>query len=225
MSKNKKVSKPGPPTQRFLDISEIKEDVVVLKDGTLRAVILVSSINFALKSTDEQEAIISSYMQLLNSLDHPLQVAIQSRKMRVDKYLAALDEQEKKLENELLKAQIRDYRNFVSELVELGDIMSKRFFAVVPYDPLTDKQRGFFARIKSALSPSATIKLKESEFKKRKQELMSRVGHIQGSLESVGLSTAILDTQSLIELYYSVYNPQVYESQKITDLSKVQIEE
>ena len=87
MSNDKKISKPGPPTQRFVDIAEIKEDVVVMKDGTMRAAILVSSINFALKSTDEQEAVISAYMQLLNSLEHPLQVVIQSRRMKIENYL------------------------------------------------------------------------------------------------------------------------------------------
>ncbi len=225
MSNEKKISKPGPATQRFVDIAEIREDAVVMKDGTLRAVILVSSINFALKSADEQEAIISAYMQLLNSLEHPLQVVIQSRRMKIEKYLDALAEEEKKQTNELLKAQIKDYRGFVSELVELGEIMSKRFFVVVPYDPISDKKRGFFSRLRGAVTPVAALKLKQSEFEKRKKELMSRVSHVQSGLESIGLSTAILDTQSLIELYYSVYNPEVYESQKIRDLSKVQIEE
>ena len=161
--KVRKVSKPGMPTQRFIDIAEIKGDVVVMKDGTLRAVVIVSSINFALKSTDEQEAIISSYMQLLNSLDHPLQVVIQSRRMNIEKYLDALKEQEKKQQNELLKAQIIDYREFINQLVELGDIMSKRFFVVIPFDPLSDKQKGFFARFKEALSPVISWKLKEGE--------------------------------------------------------------
>jgi len=226
MSNNqKKISKPGPPTQRFVDIAEIKEDVVVMKDGTLRAVILVSSINFALKSTDEQEAIISSYMQLLNSIDHPIQVVIQSRRMNIEKYLERLKEQEKNQTNELLKAQIVDYRGFITELVELGDIMSKRFFVVVPYDPISNKKRGFFTRFKEIISPVASLKLKESIFEDRKKDLMLRTDHLRGSLESIGLSTVILDTQSLIELYYSIYNPEVYESQKVTDLSKIQIEE
>jgi len=223
--KAKKISKPGPPTQRFIDIAEIKGDVVVMKDGTLRAVIIVSSINFALKSTDEQEAIISSYMQLLNSLDHSLQVVIQSRRMNIEKYLDALKEQEKKQQNELLKAQIVDYREFINQLVELGDIMSKRFFVVVPFDPLSDKQKGFFARFKEALSPVISLKLKEEKFQKMRQDLMTRVDHVTGGLQSIGLTAALLDTQSLIELYYSVYNPEVYESQKMKDLSKVQIEE
>jgi hypothetical protein len=124
--------KPGQPTQRYLDIAEIREDTVVMKDGTLRAVIMVSSINFALKSEDEQQAIIQGYMQFLNGLEHPLQVVVQSRKMNADGYLATLRQQEETIHNELLKTQIRDYTSFIKELVDLGQIMQKRFFVVMP---------------------------------------------------------------------------------------------
>ena len=112
-------SKPGPATQRYLDINEIRDDVVIMKDGTLRAILMVSSINFALKSVYEQEAIVQAYMSFLNGLDHPVQIVIQSRKMDVDNYLNFLSEQNKKINNELLKTQIIDYRNFVKELIEM----------------------------------------------------------------------------------------------------------
>ena len=134
--------KPGQPTQRYLDIAEIREDAVVMRDGTLRAVVMVSSINFALKSEDEQQAIIQGYMQFLNGLEHPLQVVVQSRKMNVDGYLATLRQQEETIHNELLKTQIRDYTSFIKELVDLGQIMQKRFFVVVPYDPAEGNEKG-----------------------------------------------------------------------------------
>src|SRR3990167_11360403 len=105
--------KPGQPTQRFLDIAEIREDVVVMKDGTLRAALMVSSINFALKSEDEQQAIIQGYMQFLNGLEHPLQIVVQSRRMNIDGYLERLKAQEDTIANELLKTQIRDYTSFI----------------------------------------------------------------------------------------------------------------
>jgi hypothetical protein len=100
--KRNKLAKPkaGPPTQRYLDIAEIREDVVVMKDGTLRAVLLVSSINFALKSEDEQQATVQGYMQFLNSLEHPIQVVIQSRRMNIDAYMGNLKEQEETIHNE-----------------------------------------------------------------------------------------------------------------------------
>ena len=126
-SKKLAKAKPGPPTQRFLDIAEIREDVVVLKDGTLRGVFMVSSINFALKSEDEQQATVQSYMQFLNGLEYPIQVVVQSRKMNIDAYMEALKEQERTIKNDLLRTQIIDYRGFVNELVELGEIMQKKF--------------------------------------------------------------------------------------------------
>jgi len=216
--------KPGVPSQRYLDIAEIKEDLVVMKDGTIRAVLLVSSINFALKSVDEQNAIVQAYMQFLNSLDFPIQIVIQSRRMNIDDYLRKLGEAEKVQENELLKRQISDYRDFIKWLVETGDIMQKKFFVVVPLDPTTDKQRGFFDRLQSILVPSATIRLSEEKFKKNKELLMLRVNTVIAGLSSMSLSAVVLDTQSLIELFYTVYNPELFENQRMTDTRKLQIE-
>ena len=125
--------KPGVPAQKYLDIAEIRDDLVILKDGTLRSVLLVSSINFALKSVDEQNAIVQAYMQFLNGLEFPIQVVIQSRRMNIDTYVRTLDENEKNQTNDLLKRQIHDYREFVKQLVKMGDIMQKRFYVVVPY--------------------------------------------------------------------------------------------
>src|SRR5512135_421240 len=113
-------AKPQISTQQFLDIAEIREDVVVMKDGTMRAILLVSSINFSLKSEDEQEAIIQGYISFLNSLESPVQILIQSRKLDIDDYLNRLKEQEKTQTNDLLRNQSADYRQFVKELVELG---------------------------------------------------------------------------------------------------------
>ncbi|PIX62066.1 hypothetical protein CO057_00145 [Candidatus Uhrbacteria bacterium CG_4_9_14_0_2_um_filter_41_50] len=224
-SKKLAKAKPGPPTQRYLDIAEIKEDAVVLKDGTLRSVLMVSSINFALKSQDEQQATVQSYMQFLNGLDYPIQVVIQSRKMNVDAYMQALTKREAEITNELLKTQIRDYRSFVKELVELGEIMQKRFYIVIPYDPATDKKQNFFTKLSAAVMPATIVKLNEKKFQDRKYELAQRVSIVQGGLTSMGLQSALLDTQSLIELYYTVYNPDVYDTQKLTDIDKLRVEE
>lgn len=228
MADKNKLAKPkvGPPTQRFLDIAEIREDVVVLKDGTLRAVLLVSSINFALKSEDEQQATVQGYMQFLNGLEHPLQVVVQSRRMNIDGYLAKLKSQEETINNELLKTQIRDYMSFVKELVELGEIMQKQFFVIVPFDPAegNEKRRNFMTRLSSALSPARILKLNAKQFKDRRDSLMQRVSNVSGGLQSMGLQVAMLDTQSLIELYYTVYNPQILDSQKLADIDKLQVE-
>lgn len=218
--------KPGQPTQRYLDIAEIREDAVVMKDGTLRAVVMVSSINFALKSEDEQQAIIQGYMQFLNGLEHPLQVVVQSRKMNVDGYLATLRQQEETIHNELLKTQIRDYTSFIKELVDLGQIMQKRFFVVVPYDPAegNEKGKGFISKLSSAFSPAKIIKLNEKRFQERRYSLMQRVSTVAGGMTSMGLQVALLDTQGLIELYYSSYNPDVYDAEKLVDIGKLRVE-
>jgi len=220
----KTASKPGVPSQRYLDIAEIKEDVVVMKDGTIRAVLLVSSINFALKSMDEQSAIVQAYMQFLNMLDFPIQVVIQSRRMNIDDYLSRLGESERTQKNDLLRRQIADYREYVKQLVELGEIMQKRFYVVVPLDPATDKQKGFWARLGEILTPSVAIRLSESRFQKNKESLMLRVNSIISGLSSMSLNAATLDTQSLIELYYTVYNPELFEAQRMTDVGKLQLE-
>jgi len=213
--------KAGPAAQRFIDIAEIKEDTVVLKDGTLRAVVLVSSINFALKSEDEQSAIISQYVSFLNALEYPLQIVIQSRRLNIDKYIDRLRENEKSQTNELLRAQISDYRAFVQELVTLGQIMQKQFFVVVPYNPLSDLRKGFFQRLSEVFSPALSVKLAEDRFLKRRADLVSRVGHILGGLQSMGLKAVMLDTQGLIELFYRVYNPDVFDTQKMQDTNKL----
>lgn len=225
-------SKQGPPTQRFLDIAEIKEDVVILKDGTLRAVILVSSINFALKNVDEQNAIVQAYMGFLNSIDFPIQVVIQSRRMNIDDYLNRLKTSEKEQKNELLRNQIVDYREYIRQLVQMGEIMQKRFYVTVPLDPATSgeemgeglKKRGFFNRLQEILTPASAIRLSESRFKEKRAQLMLRVNTVIGGLGSMSLSGALLDTQSLIELYYTVYNPELFEAQRLEDVNKLQFE-
>src|SRR3989338_2618300 len=126
--KKKKIS--APSAQSHLPFAEIKFDTAIMKDGTLRAILMVSSINFALKNEDEQQAIISSYVSFLNGIDFPLQVVVQSRQLYIKPYLEKLLKKEQQQTNELLRVQIADYRSFVSELVSMGKIMSKQFFVV-----------------------------------------------------------------------------------------------
>ena len=212
-------------TQRFLEIAEIKEDVVILKDGTLRTVLLVSSINFALKSEEEQTAIIQSYMSFLNSLDFPLQILIQSRKLNIGKYLDHLGELEKEQANDLLKMQTAEYRQYIRELVEMGEIMNKRFYVVVPYDPLSDSQKGFFKRLLEALRPTIIVKVSQERFRRHRHELMQRTEHIISGLNSMSLEVAVLDTQSLIELYYNTYNPELAALSPMVDTGQLRVED
>lgn len=214
-----------PTTQAHLPIVQIKDGVAVLKDGTLRSVVLVSSINFALKSEDEQNAIISAYVGFLNGIDFPLQIVVQSRKLYIQPYLDKLKEIERTERNELMQVQIADYRSFVNELVQIGNIMTKRFYVVVPYDPLSNKKKGFWDRLQEVMKPAVTIKLKEEKFQKRKYDLDLRVRQVMSGLESIGLQVALLDTQALIELYYSTYNPDISIGEQLQPIQELSIED
>lgn len=213
-----------PSTQRFLDILEIRDDIVALKDGSLRAVLIVSSVNFSLKSEEEQNAVIASYTQFLNALEFPIQVVIQSRQLNIDAYLDKLKNLEKAQTNDLLRAQTADYRQYIAELVEIADIMAKRFYVVVPYSPKSDRPKRFFMRVTEAFSPTTTIHLKQKQFEQFRLELMKRVDAVVEGLASAGLKAAVLDTQSLIELYYNTYNPETAQSEKLSDVRKLQVE-
>lgn len=211
-------------TQQYLDIAEIKDDVVIMKDGTLRAVLLVSSINFALKSEDEQNAVINSYVMFLNNLNFMLEIVIQSRELDIENYLVYLKEKEKQQLNKLLKMQTSEYINYIKELTAIGKIMNKRFYVIVPYNPLSDKRKSFFKLLGEAVRPATSITLKEKSFNRYKEMLNRRLESVIGGLESMGVSIARLDTQSLIELYYKTYNPETSKNQALADLEKMRVE-
>lgn len=223
-TKKKGGAKP-PSTQTHLPIAEIRDGVVIMKDGTLRAVLMSSSINFSLKSDDEQNAMISSYVGFLNSIDFPLQVVVQSRKLQIQPYLDNLAKLEKEQKNELLKVQIGDYRAFVDELVDIGQIMTKRFYIVVPFDPLSNKKKSFWSRFKEVLHPGSAVRLKDKRFQERRRELDLRVRNVMGGLQSMTLQVIQLDTQALIELYYNSYNPSISLAQPLQPIEQLRIEE
>ena len=212
-------------TQQYLDIAEIREDSLVMRDGTLRAVIMVSSINFALKSETEQDAIISAYVSFLNNIDFPLQIVIQSRELNIENYINTLKQKEKEQTNELLKMQTAEYTQYITELISLGKIMNKRFFVVVPYNPLSDKQKNFFSKLLDTFKPATLIKMSQDKFLRRKADLTKRVENIMGGLASVGINSALLDTQSLIELFYNTYNPETSANQKLVKIDQLNIAE
>jgi hypothetical protein len=223
-TKPKKKKMKVPSAQSHLPFAEIKHDTAIMKDGTLRAILMVSSINFALKNEDEQNAIVSSYVSFLNGIDFPLQIVIQSRQLYIKPYLEKLLKLEREQANELLRVQIADYRSFVSELVSMGKIMSKQFFVVVPYDPLSNKKRSFWSRMKEVANPAITVKLKDERFQQRKHDLDMRVRQIESGLASMNLEVVRLDTQSLIELFYSTYNPDIAFSEHLAPINQIQVE-
>lgn len=223
-TKNKKNSS-NVSTQQYLDILEIKDDTVIMKDGTLRAILSVSSINFALKSEEEQNAIISSYVSFLNNINTPVQIVVQSRDLNIDTYLEYLREKEREQTNRLLKIQTAEYIEYIKELVSIGKIMNKKFFVIISYSPLSDQHKNFFAQLSEAFKPATIIKLKEAKFLKYKDSLLRRVDSVYSALLSVGVDVKMLNTQDLIELYYHTYNPETVKNQALVDVNKIQVEQ
>ena len=214
-----------PSTQKYLKIAEIKEDTVVLANGSLRAVLLVSSINFALKSEEEQNAIVASYISLLNSLEYPLEIVIQSRQLNIDNYLNRLQAQASAQVNELLKVQTAEYLKYIKELVALGEIMTKKFFLITSYDPLAIKKGGFFRQFKAVFAPAKTIKLQTKRFHEYKELLDQRVNNLIAGFAAMSAGAVRLDTEALIELYYSLYNPESQSAPMFSEIGKLQVDD
>lgn len=198
-------SKPTASTQSFLDVSEIKQSVIVLQDGSMRAVMVVSATNFSLKSTEEQNALVASYQSLLNSLEFPIQVLMQSRKLDINAYLDKMRGVLQEQSNELLRLQTQEYIEYVSKLVEFASIMNKTFYVVIPYSTATIDV-GFLGRLSAMFNPAGRIKQGASNFETGREELMRRVDQVSSELSGMGLQTILLNTEELVELLYNCYN-------------------
>ena len=195
-------------TQQFLEIEQIKEGVIILKNRTLRGVIMVSSLNFALKSEDEQNATIYQFHNFLNSLDFSIEIVAQSRRLNITGYLDKLKELERAQEIELLKIQTADYRKFIGDLIGGGQIMSKNFFVVVPFT-LIEIPGLRAAGASSAKQPAAVFT--EERFQQAKSQLWQRMEFVALGLRRCGLQCIPLNTSELIELFWSLYHPEEAE--------------
>lgn len=223
-SKNQTQKNSGASTQKYVNVEEIKNDLIVLKNKSLRAVFLVSSINFDLKSSDEQEAIIAGYQNFLNSLDFPIQIMISSKKLDINPYLQLLEEKRKTQTNELLRLQISEYSNFIKELTEVSQIMTKRFYLVVPFYPVENLENGFLDRVMSFFNPKQQVEESIEIFETYKNQLWQRVDQISSGLTSLGIKATVLNTEELVELLYSSYNPSIYSSSTIKDVELMDFE-
>jgi len=198
-------------TQEFLNFEEIREGTIVLKNRAIRGVLLVSSTNFALKSEDEQSAMIYQFQSFLNSLDFSLQIVIQSRRLNITGYLDRLKELEQQQTNELLREQTVGYRKFVEALVEGGSILSKNFFVVVPFTLLEalpagkTKEGGFQGK------PKLIGKLTDEDFGRMKKQLWQRIEFVALGLRRMGLHIAPLSSEELVELLWTWYHPEEAE--------------
>ena len=208
-------------TQAHIPIAEIRQGVIILKDGSLRAILMVGTVNFDLKSAPEQEALIYSYQNFLNSLDFPIQILIQSRKIDLSGYLRKLEQILKETNNALLKIQIEHYINFVSHLLKAANIMNKTFYVVIPYHPPFHKKPRTFLEKISSLFGGRTLKMTQQQFEKYKKELMQRVNVVSQQLGSMGLRSVQLTTQEIIELLYNSYNPGTGLREKLISVDEL----
>ncbi|MBN2096227.1 hypothetical protein JW752_02390 [Candidatus Peregrinibacteria bacterium] len=223
-----KKGSPAASTQLYLNIAEIKDNIVILKNGGLRAVLQTSSVNFNLKSEEEQNSIIYAYQGFLNSLDFPIQIMVQSRKLDIDKYIENVKEMAEKHETPLLKEQTLEYADYIQKLIEYADIMEKNFYVVVPYDPYRTQNLNMFAKFMQSISAQDSvdaIKRRHHEFEELKKHLGERVNSVKNGLEACNLRVAQLTTPQLVELFYKIYNPQTAHNEKIEDVTKVDLEE
>ncbi|MFA6253763.1 MAG: hypothetical protein WC640_00660 [Candidatus Paceibacterota bacterium] len=196
-------------TQNFVPIKEIRNGVAVLKDGSLRSLVMVSSVNFGLKSNDERAAIISEFQNFLNSLDFSLQIFIQSRRLDIRPYLTILEQRKLDQTNELLKVQIKEYIEFIRFFTDTHNVMTKNFFVVIPYTPpiLNTRKGGFLSGLMGRNDNSSASEIANSNFEENVAQLNQRVNVVRGGLSRVGLRNEPLETEELIELYFKIFNP------------------
>ena len=196
-------------TQEFVPIKEVRQGTIVLKDGALRAILAVSSVNLALKSGQEQIATIRQFQSFLNSIDFPIQIVVQSRRLDIRPYLLTLEAKIKEQREPLLKIQTVGYISFVREFTEQVSIMRKYFYVVIPYEEATlSAKKGLFASIfGKRKSARAQQKDDDISFEEKRTQLDERVSVISSGLASCGARSERLQTEEVIELFYKTFNP------------------
>jgi len=204
-------------TQRYLPFAEIRNDTVILKNGGLRAILLVEPINYNLKSETEQMGIIEGYKSFINTLNFPVQIVMRSSNVNIDPYIIQIRENAEQQENDLLREQSIAYADFIERIVEVAEIMQKRFYVIVPLDDEPEKKplfSQFFAWM--GIDDSVSKALNRSKrFSSLSVRLNDQITIVESGLQNVGLATKRLKTKELIELFYQIYNPETSQEQKL----------
>jgi len=206
-------------TKQLVTVSNIIDNIVLLKNGSLRSVIEVSAINFELRSEGEQIAILQNFQRFMNSIDFPLQIVINSRKLNIDEYIKLIEQSSNELTNELLKIQATEYSKFVKELSDLSNIMSKKFYIVVPFYVFeTPSKSGIVQSFKSIFKPSTVMReLTPEQLETYKSQLLQRTELIFDGLIGMGLKAKTLEMDDLMNLFYGLYNPSSKSDFKNTE--------
>jgi len=211
-------------SQSLVSINQIKKGIIILKNGSLRSVLEVNGVNLDLKSEDEQNSVLLSWRGLLNRLDFSLETVIHSRRINISPYLNFLQERIAKESNDLLKLQGRDYYNFLQGLIAQNNIMKKKFYVVIPYDPIVIQTKTIISQMGSSFKeilnlthqafPKA-IFISPEKFNRYRQQLLIRQDNIITNLTRMGLNAHPLTTKELIELFYNLYNPEPFEGESL----------
>lgn len=197
------------PTQDFVPIEEVRDGIIILKDKSLRGIFMASSLNIALKSEPEQEAILLQFQSFLNSLDFSVQIFIQSRELDIRPYVALLEARLPEQSNDLMKIQVKEYIDFIKSLTEGTNIMTKSFFVVVPYAPaIVDTKGGVLSSVSGALgrAPKKTAEEKNESFEENRSQLEQRMAIVEQGMSRTGVRVAQLSTEEVIELFYKIFN-------------------
>lgn len=200
-------------SQNFIPITDVRDGVAILDDGSMRAILMASSINYALKSEEERKSILYQFQNFLNSLDFSVQVVVQSRELDIRPYLHLLEERLANEMNELMKVQTSQYIEFIKEFTDESDIMTKSFYVVVPYNPAIlsgATSGGFLSSInpfgKKKDSEKARTRAQQS-FENNRTQLEQRISVVHQGLSASGIRSVQLGTEEIMELYYRIFNP------------------
>jgi hypothetical protein len=197
----------GKATQDFVPIREVRDGILVLKDGSMRAILMTSSVNFALKSPDEQQSIIYQFQSFLNSLSFSVQICIQSRKLDIRPYVAILEEREKEQTNDLMKIQTKEYIEFIRTFTENANIMTKTFFVVVPYSPPTLNINNKKSTFSNPLGQKSKTSTEAQSFEEARTQLEQRLSVVSQGIIRSGVRAVPLGTEEIVEVFYKLFNP------------------
>lgn len=208
-------------TQDLVEIEDIRDKTLILKDGSLRQVVMVGGINFYLKSEEEQNLITQAYQNFLNSLNFQMQIVIHSRKINIERYLRNLDERKAQESSALLQDQISEYQEFIRKFVADNAIMSKTFFVVVPFYPLAASlpvKEGAvrFLPFFKKKAGAADNPEERKDFEENLLQLSQRVNQVLDGVGQIGLTAVVLGNEELLELFYNFYNPETVEKEKVS---------
>jgi hypothetical protein len=193
-------------TQQFLEIDQIKDGILILKNKGLRGIMMVNSVNFALMAEEEQNAIIGQYQNFLNSLDFSLEILVQSRKLNITSYLDKLRDLEAHQNNDLLRTQVIEYRNFINEIVSGGSIMNKTFYVIVPFQPVLLPSLTGGAKKDPAADRSKAVQAAQEQFQQSKSQLLQRMEFVALGLRRCGLQCVPLNSLEITELCWSTHH-------------------